>query len=84
MTSWVVNDTIRGSKAITPSNTTDVDQKYAEALICSGAGDIAIEFHDESAGTIPFAADEIIKVAVKKVLTTGTTATGIRGLKLSL
>lgn len=79
----VLNDTIYGAASITPHDTNSINQRYSDALTCSGAGTIAVIFHDGTTDTFTFDAHEIIKIKADIVKATGTTATGIRGYKLN-
>ena len=78
----IKNDSIKGALAITPSNSVEVNNQYAHAFMVTGGGNVAFTFEDGTTLTLTFVANEIIKVQAKYVMSTGTTATGIIGLKL--
>ena len=72
------DDSIKGVKAITPSDTTIVGGY--NAFTVTGAGNIDFEFEDGSTLTWAFAVGEIWKFRPKYVKTTST-ATGIIAMK---
>lgn len=74
-----LQNTYGGAKAITPSDT--VDQFYA-AIYVGGAGNVAVTM--ESGDTVTFTAPPVgtlLTIRVKRVLSTGTTATSLIGLQ---
>lgn len=75
-----------GSTGINPSDTENVPKddegNYPDAVFAAGAGDVALELYDGSQMTITLTAGQERPYSFRKVLATGTTATGIRGLFL--
>ena len=68
----------QGATTITPSDATIINFK---ALLVSGAGSLVIEpAQGGNTVTITAGAGQDIPISVKRVLATGTTATGILGL----
>lgn len=58
------------------------DQPFYRAIYVGGAGNLAA--HDKNSNSIVFTsvnAGQIIPISPKRILSTGTTATGILGLK---
>ena len=82
MNMLIKNDSIKGVKAITPHNSNIIDQNYNHALMVEAAGKVECIFHDGTVCTFAFANNEILKVQAKVITAAGTTATGIKGLKL--
>ncbi len=75
----VKKDNYTGAAAVTPSDSTEVQ---FSALYIGGAGAVAVE--TAGGDTVTFAAvpvGTVLEVAVVKVLSTGTAATNIVGLK---
>lgn len=73
-----VNAPARSARAITPSDTVDID--VCRAVIISVAGDIKATFADDTAAvTFSVGAGEH-SFMLKRVWSTGTTATGIVAL----
>ena len=79
----VTSNPATGLELITPSDTTDLAAKRFRSLWVGGAGNIAvIAQNDSTAVTISgVAAGTLLPIAVKKVMSTNTTATLIVGLK---
>lgn len=71
------------SAVITPSDTADVDQQYAEGVDVGGSGDIAFEMQDGTNHTMTFTAGDQYACHFRKILATGTTATNIKGIRIS-
>jgi hypothetical protein len=76
----------RGAFAITPADGSDLSKK-AYGLYVGGAGDVAVHMVNEDAGeedtSVVFAgcpAGMILPIIVRRVLSTGTTATNLIGL----
>ena len=71
---------IFGGFDITPDDATDL-VSLTRAIILEGAGDVAVILKNGDAITLPaLAAGVIYPVRVARVLSTGTTATGLKGL----
>lgn len=71
---------ICGGFDISPDDVTDL-QNVTRAIVLAVAGDIAVILKNGDAITLPaLAAGVIYPVRVARVLATGTTATGIKGL----
>jgi hypothetical protein len=68
-----------GSYSITPSNTKDLDYPGA-TLFVQGAGDVHFIGMNGMEDTITLTAGALLPVRVKKLYSTGTTATGIHGI----
>lgn len=68
-----------GSFSITPNNDKDL-QAITRALLVGGAGDVSLIMDDGSALTITAVDDQRLPLRVRRVMSTGTTATGIVGL----
>lgn len=64
---------------IAPSDTTDIDP-LPRQLHVTGAGDIVLVSADGESWTRTVAADTTINLRPVRIMATGTTATGIRGL----
>jgi hypothetical protein len=69
--------TARNHFAVTPSDSAVI---YADALHVGGAGTVACQDKDGTAATYTVPAGGYVLTHVTKVLSTGTTATGIVGL----
>lgn len=71
---------IRGGFDITPDNGNDLSI-VTRAIMVTAAGDVAVVFRDGTSITLP-ALQPGVQYAVRlsRVLVTGTTATGIKGL----
>ena len=68
-----------GTFLITPSDTADLS-KMASCVRCDTAGGtISYISENDLADTQTLAVGEILTVRIKKVLSTGTTATGLHG-----
>ncbi len=67
-----------GGFAISPDNNNELTY-VTRMLLATGAGNIAVTMVDGTTLTIPFAANQALPLAVKKVSSSGTTATGILG-----
>ena len=71
-----------GIVAITPSDSADVPGGYIRGFIVGVEGDVAVIMADGSTGTLPACAVGIQHAyQVSRVRSTGTTATGIIGLR---
>ncbi|MBL4757615.1 MAG: hypothetical protein JKY32_08250 [Rhizobiales bacterium] len=71
---------LTGGFDVTPNDGADLSE-LPRALMVAGAGDVAVEFVDGTALTLPgLQAGVIYAVRVSRILATGTTATGIKGL----
>jgi len=70
--------------AITPSDTVDIPRKMNNLLptrlYAAGAGDVTVLDADGTSALFVFAAAEIRDISPTRVMSTGTTATGIIGL----
>lgn len=75
-----VADEYVGADEITPNDSLDVTTPPLRALLVGVAGDVKVTTWDGSVVTIPFAAKVPLKLLVKRVWKTGTTATQIVGL----
>jgi hypothetical protein len=67
---------------ITKSDSTDLTSSNIRMLWIGGAGDVAVIASDDSAAVTiaSVAAGTLLRIAVKKVMSTNTTATNIIGL----
>lgn len=75
-----LNSPAIGVMAITPDDANDL-AIMPRALMVAGAGNVAVIMKDGSTGTLPALQPGVpYPVRVARVLTTGTTATGILGL----
>lgn len=70
-----------GTFSITPSDSVGFND-IAVGIYAEGAGNIHFIAKDGSEGTRAIAAGGTLVMAVKQVLATGTTATGLHGNKL--
>ena len=71
---------ISGGFYITPDDATDL-VSLTRAIILEGAGDVAVILKNGDGSTLSvLAAGVIYPVSVARVLATGTTATGLKGL----
>lgn len=77
-TSDLNNGVATDVQAITPNDTTE--QIY-RMIYVTGAGDLAVTTWDGSDVTVAVPAGYEFKCAVRKVKSTGTTATGLIGFK---
>jgi hypothetical protein len=69
-----------GGADVVPDDGTDLPT-LPRALMVSGSGDVAVVFRDGSQMTLPGLVPGVIyPVRVMRVLATGTSATGIKGL----
>lgn len=80
----IQNATIKGMQAITPNDTTNIDERYGDSLFINGtAGDVEVIFKDGTTFTFTnLPSQSTINAMVTRVRAAGTTATGIFGLKL--
>jgi hypothetical protein len=83
-TTQIAGGPFTGAYAITPSDVTQLTQ--TRALYVGGAGDIVVEMLNPQsvAATVTFkavAAGTVLQICVERVLSTGTTATLILGLR---
>jgi hypothetical protein len=69
----------QGSRPVTPSNTADLDPP-AMSLYVVGAGDVCFVGADGVEATWPVPANFVIPLAISRVKSTGTTATGIHAI----
>lgn len=69
----------RSWKSVTPDDNNDLDS-VPRGLIATGAGDIAIQDGNGNNITITVSAYEVLDFSPVRVLSTGTTATGIYAL----
>jgi len=65
--------------AITPNDATDL-AIYTRAIRATGAGNVALVTIGGSAVTCAFAAGETRPIRATRILSTGTTATGLEGM----
>ena len=72
------SDSYRGVASITPSDSTEV---AFSAIYVGGTGNVAVETVDGTATFTSVPVGSIIPVCAIKVLSTGTTATNLVGLK---
>ena len=84
MNQLVKNDSIKGMATITKHDTELVDTRYSQGLMVTGAGNVNIEFIDNTTAIIAFAAGDILKCDFIRIKATSTTATGIAGLRLKI
>jgi len=73
------DDPANGMFAITPNDDADLAQ-ITRAVIATGSGVVAVVMRDGSTGTLPLPAEQIMPYRIRRVLESGTTATGIVGL----
>jgi len=76
--------------AVTPADGTDLPNGVTRGLLCTGSGDIAVQLvRTDAAGNVTVmatttlktvGANEFLPIAVSRVLSTNTTATGIVAL----
>lgn len=71
---------IRGIKAVTKSDSVDLPDGACRGLWVTGAGDVAVYTEEGDEVTLTLAVNTIYPFAVGRVLSTGTTATGIYAL----
>jgi hypothetical protein len=71
-------DSYRGVAAVTPSDSTEV---AFSGIYVGGAGNVAVETNDGTATFTAVPVGTILPVCAIKVLSTGTTATNLVGLK---
>ena len=75
-----------GSVAVVPSDAEftrrDAEGNYPDAIYAETAGNVELELIDGSRMTLAIEAGEDRAYSFRRVLNTGTTATGIRGLFL--
>lgn len=69
-----------GSLAVTPNDTTTYSPPL-RSLRCTGAGDVCFVGLDGVEDTWTVAAFDLIPVMMTKVKATGTTATGLKGVR---
>ena len=71
---------IIGGFDVTPDDATDL-ALMPRGIMVTNAGDVAVVLPDDTTLTLPgLAVGNIYPVRVKRILATGTTATGIKGL----
>lgn len=70
-------ETATGAAAITPSDSGNIARFPTKYVLVTVAGNIAVDMMDGTTGVIPVNANTMYPLAVKKVSTTSTTATGI-------
>jgi len=70
---------LRSGFTITPSDTADLEQVTRQIRVTGAAGDIAVVWVDGATSTEPVSVGDVLDWRIKRVLSTGTTATGIRG-----
>lgn len=68
------------ARAVTASNTVDLPGGVSDAISAAGAGNIAAVFPDDSVVVIAMAAGQLLPIAVKRINSTSTTATGLTAL----
>jgi len=71
---------VTGVKAVTPADGTDLPNGPCRGLMATVAGNIAVYTKDGDEVTLPVNANTIYPFSVGRVLSTGTTATGIFAL----
>jgi len=65
---------IKGTAAVTLSDSEDIDPQYSHGVLVKAAGNVAVEYEDGSQETYSgLAKFDTIKGIIKKVLATGTT-----------
>lgn len=74
-----LNAPITTGFAITPNDTADLAIATRQIRITGSAGNIAVVWVDGSTSVEPVAAGETLDWRIRRVLATGTTATGLRG-----
>lgn len=73
------SDPAHDAVAVTPSDATQLGG--VRGLYVGGAGDVAVEMQAGTTLTFAATAGGVLPIKVKRVLATGTTATGIIALK---
>jgi len=81
MPTTVDNYIIKGVQAVTPSDTTEHDN-YNDGILVKNAGDVCFVCDDDTTDTWAFGSYDMVALKFKKIMATGTDATGIVGLKL--
>lgn len=75
--------------AVTPADGADLPNGICDAIVCTGAGNIAVQLVRADASgavtilstvTLAVAANEVLPISVSRILATNTTATGISAL----
>lgn len=79
-TSTGISGPARNAAAVTPSDSTDLPV-FARALTATGAGTVSVDFVGSGSSiSLQLEAGAFLPVCVKRVRSTGTTATGIVAL----
>lgn len=66
-------------KAITPSDT-DLVEPVPASIVCAADGDLVLEGDDGNVETFTAIAGNVMPIQPRRILATGTTATGIVGI----
>lgn len=69
----------RGVFMITPSDSADLAHVTRRIVVTGSAGNVAVTMVDGGTATVAVLAGEALDWAVVRVLSSGTTATGLRG-----
>ena len=74
-----INSPLIGAFPITPSDVADLPNNTRQIRVTGTAGNLACLWQDGQTRTIPVLANDILDWRVSRVLSTGTTATGLWG-----
>lgn len=80
----IQNGNIRQSASNTPSDATFIDAKLRGGLYITTGGSVAVEYENGVQDTFTVGDLTTMHVRVQKVLSTGTTASGIKNLGFEL
>ena len=75
---YTIEEPYRQAESITASDSTEIAP--TDAIWVNGGGDVAVTMANGSNQTFTLAASQGLNISVIKVLSTGTTATGIKAL----
>ena len=74
---------VESALAVSPNDSTDLvppsgdPKKATRAIVVTGAGTVAVAMADGTTATVQVAAGILMPIAVKRIYSTGTTASGI-------
>lgn len=74
------SDSFRGASTITPSDSANLENPVS-AIYVGGTGNLSVVMANGESATFTNVPVGVLEIAVVKVLSTGTTATGLVGLK---
>lgn len=75
-----LKDIGRNFLAVTPSDTVDLSKGASDAFYIGGGGDIVLVGEDGDSATFTVLSGSVLACGSKRVMATGTTATGIVAL----